>query len=157
MTGRETAALTAYALGAILLAGQAVVHVQQYFSLYHEVRWIGPLFVLEAVVSAVVIAGLAFRRWRPLAALAGVAIAVGALGGLAVSYGRGLFGWQEAGFDTPIELAVICEVGAALFLAAGPALDVAFATRRERPSAERRPLARTASPPQPSRASSVLS
>lgn len=157
MTGREAAALTAYVLGAILLAGQAVVHVQQYFSLYHEVRWIGPLFLLDGVASAVVIAGLALRRWRPLAALAGVAIAVGALGGLAVSYGRGLFGWQEAGFDTPIELAVVCEVGAAFFLAAGPALGLAFATRRERQPAQPRPVARTASPPQPSTASSVRS
>jgi len=72
-------------------------------------------------------------------------------------YGRGLFGWQEAGFDTPIELAVICEVGAALFLAAGPALELAFAARRERPSAQPRQVAQTASPPRPSRAASVLS
>jgi hypothetical protein len=129
-TGREAATVTAYALGAILLAGQAAVHVQQYFALYHEVRWIGPLFLADGIVSAVVIAGLAFRRWQPLAALAGVVIAVGALGGLAVSYGRGLFGWQEAGFATPIKLAVVCEVGAAFFLAAGPALELASATHR---------------------------
>src|SRR6478609_4804018 len=97
-TGREAGVVSAYAIGAILLAGQAAVHVQQYVSLYHEVRWIGPLFLADGIASAVVIAGLAFRRWQPLAALAGLAIAVGALGGLAVSYGRGLFGWQEAGF-----------------------------------------------------------
>jgi hypothetical protein len=35
-----------------------------------------------------------------------------ALGGLVVSYGRGLFGWQEAGFKTPVELVVIFEVAA---------------------------------------------
>jgi len=122
--------VSAYAIGAILLGGQAAVHLQQYFSLYHEVRWIGPLFLADGIASALVIAGLAFRRWQPLAALAGLAIAVGALGGLAVSYGRGLFGWQEAGFATPIKLAVICEAGAALFLAAGPALELALATRR---------------------------
>jgi hypothetical protein len=130
VTGRAAAAVTAYALGAILLAGQAAVHVQQYFSLYHDVRWIGPLFLADGLASAVVLAGLASRRWQPLAALAGLAIAVGALGGLAVSYGRGLFGWQEAGFDTPIELAVISEVGAAFFLAAGLALELSVATRR---------------------------
>src|SRR5258705_11172138 len=88
MTGRETAAVTAYALGAILLVGQAAVHVQQYFSLYHEVRWIGPLFLVDGIASVLVLAGLAFRRWQPFAALAGLAIAVGALGGLAGSYGR---------------------------------------------------------------------
>jgi hypothetical protein len=128
-TGREAAAATAYVLGAILLVGQAAVHVQQYFSLYHEVRWIGPLFLVDGIASVVVIAGLASRRWQPLAALAGVAISVGSLGGLAVSYGRGLFGWREAGFGTPIELAVIGDVGAAFFLAAGPALERAFAMR----------------------------
>ena len=40
-TGREAGVVSAYAIGAILLAGQAAVHVQQYFALYHEVRWIG--------------------------------------------------------------------------------------------------------------------
>jgi hypothetical protein len=36
-----------YALGGVLLAGEAAVHVQQYLSLYHEVRWIGPLFLVN--------------------------------------------------------------------------------------------------------------
>jgi hypothetical protein len=81
-------------------------------------------------VSVVVIVGLAFRRWHPLAALGGVAIAAGALGGLAVSYGQGLFGWQEVGFDTPIELAVITELGTVIALAAALAADTAWLKRR---------------------------
>jgi hypothetical protein len=35
---------------------------------------------------------------------------------LVVSYGRGLFGWQEAGFRTPVAFAVITEVGAVILL-----------------------------------------
>jgi len=129
-TGRETVVLAAYAVGALLLAAQAAVHIQQYITFYHGVRWIGPLFLADAVVSVVVIAGLAFRRWQPITALVGVAVAAGALGGLAVSYGRGLFGWQEVGFATPIELAVISELGAVIVLAAALAADAAWSKHR---------------------------
>ena len=43
----------AYVLGALSLAGEAAVHVQQYASLLHEVRWIGPLFLANAAASVV--------------------------------------------------------------------------------------------------------
>lgn len=130
---REAVVVVPYVLGAILLAGQAVVHVQQYFSVFHEVRWIGPLFLADAVASLVVIAALTIRRWRRFAALAGILIAVFALGSLAVSYGHGLFGWQETGFRTPVELAVISEVGAVVFLAIAIAVSDVSAPRRVRP------------------------
>jgi len=129
---RDAVVLVPYAVGALLLAGQAAVHVQQYVSLFHEVRWIGPLFIADAVASLVVIAALTIRRWRRLAALAGIAIAVFALGSLVVSYGHGLFGWQETGFRTPIELAVISEVGAVVFLAIALAVSDVSAPRRVR-------------------------
>lgn len=107
----------AYALGAIALAGEAVVHVQQYFQLFHEVRWIGPLFLLNAVACVVAIVGVAYPRTREPAALAGIVISVVALGSLVISYGHGLFGWQEAGFRTAILLILIAEIGAVVFLA----------------------------------------
>lgn len=129
-SARETAVLGAYAVGALLLAGQAAVHLQQYATFYHGVRWIGPLFLADAAASVVVLAGLALRRWQPLAALAGIVIAAGALGGLAVSYGRGLFGWQEVGFGTPIEWAVTTELGAVIVLAAALTADIAWSKRR---------------------------
>ena len=59
----------------------------------------------------------------PLAALAGVVISAVALASLVVSYGTGLFGWQEAGFRTPVELAMITEVGAVILLATALTLD----------------------------------
>jgi hypothetical protein len=58
-----------------------------------------------------------------ICALAGIAIAAGALGGLVVSYGRGLFGWQEVGFDTPVEWAVLTEVGTVIVPAAALTAD----------------------------------
>jgi len=124
--------LAAHALGAVLLAGEAVVHVQQYISIFHDLRWIGPLFLADAAGAVAAIAAVAFGRLRQLGALAGVVISIGALGGLVVSYGHGLFGWQEAGFRTPVELAVITEVGAGVFLSTALAASLAPAPRRSR-------------------------
>jgi hypothetical protein len=115
----ETIAVAAFGLGALMLAGEAVVHIQQYFSVVHGVRWIGPLFLANAAASVAAIAGLAYPRTRPLAALAGVVISVAALGSLIVSSGRGLFGYYDGGFRPAIELAVITEVGAVILLSAG--------------------------------------
>jgi hypothetical protein len=56
-----------------------VVHVQQYLSLYHQVPWIGPLFLANAVACIVAIAGLARAPTRQAAALAGIVISVVAL------------------------------------------------------------------------------
>jgi hypothetical protein len=119
--GFNTAAIVAYGLGAAALAVEAVVHVQQFASLFNDVRWIGPLFIANAVAIVVVLAGLAYRRTRILAAAAGVVISAAALGGLIISYGTGLFGWQEAGFRTPTAIAMVSEVAAVILLALGMA------------------------------------
>jgi hypothetical protein len=127
---------TAYALGALLLLGEAAVHLQQFASLFYGVRWIGPLFLANAVASLAATAGLAHPRTRQLAALAGVVISAVALGSLVVSYGQGLFGWQEVGFRTPVALAVITEVGALI------TLSTALTLRRPRTMAAN-PIRRT--------------
>jgi hypothetical protein len=116
--GREAALAAVYAAGALMLAGEAAVHVQQYVVILHAVHWIGPLFLANAAACVAVIAALAVPRARPSAALAGVAISAIALASLVVSYGQGLFGWQEGGFRTPVELAVVTELGAVVLLAA---------------------------------------
>jgi len=117
--------------GAVALAGEATVHVQQYFALFHDVRWIGPLFLANALACGAVIAGLAYGRARDIAALAGVATSAVALTGLIVSYGQGLFGWQEAGFRPIIELTVSFELAAVVLLSAA----LAAASTRARLSA----------------------
>jgi hypothetical protein len=128
----KTVVTGAYMLGALALAGEATVHVQQYTSFIHGVRWIGPLFLVDAIACAVVVVGLALPRTRVLAALFGVITSDVALASLAVSYGRGLFGWHEAGFRTPLEWAVITEFGAVILLTsavAGTALARAHVAR----------------------------
>jgi hypothetical protein len=84
----DALAAAAYALGAISLGGEAAVHVQQYASFLHEVRWIGPLFLANAAACVVAIVGL----------------------------GDGMFGWHEGGFRTAIAIAVITETCAAILL-----------------------------------------
>jgi hypothetical protein len=122
--GGETLVRALYAIGAIALAGEAVVHVQQYVALYHEVRWIGPLFLANAAACVVAIAGLAYRPTRELAAVAGVIVSAVALGSLLLSYAHGLFGWQEAGLPTAVELVLIFEVSAVIMLSAALAAGV---------------------------------
>jgi hypothetical protein len=78
---------------------------------------IGPLFLANAVACIVAIAGLAWAPTRQPAALAGIVISVVALGSLIISYGHGLFGWQEAGWKPAITL--ISEMGAVIFLSGG--------------------------------------
>jgi hypothetical protein len=119
-----------YALGALLLVGEATVHIQQYFWLFHDVSWIGPLFLVNAAACLVTVAGLAYPRTRPLAALAGVVISAAALLSLVISYGTGLFGWQEVGFRAPIALAASFEVGAVVLLSAALAARVALLEAR---------------------------
>jgi hypothetical protein len=108
-----------YAVGAVMLAVEAAVHVQQFVSRFHAVRWIGPLFLANAAGSLLATAGLAHDRTRPVAALAGIVISACALGSLVVSYGTGLFGWMEGGWRTAIALALVSELAAVLTLAAG--------------------------------------
>jgi hypothetical protein len=125
----EALLVLAYSTGAAALAGQAAVHVQQYVAVLHEVRWIGPLFLANAAACAATMVGLAFRPTRQLAALGGVVISALALGGLVVSYGQALFGWQETGFRSPVAIAVITEVVATIALTL--ALAVAAGHPRE--------------------------
>jgi hypothetical protein len=52
--------------------------------------------------------------------LAGVVISALAPGSLVVSYGHGLFGWQEGGFQMAVAIAVATEMCAAILLSAAP-------------------------------------
>jgi hypothetical protein len=124
-TRAQALLVLAYSTGAAALAGEAAVHVQQYVELVHGVRWIGPSFLALAAACAASVVGLAFRPTRQLAALGGVITSALALGGLVVSYGRPLFGWQESGFRTAIAVAVITEVVATIALTFAIALDAA--------------------------------
>src|SRR3954454_2144161 len=107
VAGTELAGPAVLAGGALALAGEAAVHLQQFAVIFHSVKWVGPLFLANAAACLAVVAGLAFRPTRRLAALAGVGISAIALASLVISYGQGIFGWQEAGWRPAIAWAVI--------------------------------------------------
>jgi hypothetical protein len=119
----EATEAVAYILGGLLLATEGAIHAEQYVSLFNGVAWIGPLFVVNAAAAVVVIAGLAYARTRVFAALAGVVVSAGALLSLVVSYGQGLFGWQESGFRTEVAIAALSEAGAVIAFSAALALS----------------------------------
>jgi hypothetical protein len=132
---QSTVAAATFALGACALAVEAAVHIQQYTSLVHGVRWIGPLFLANAAGCIAAIAALAYPTTRRLGALAGVVISAFALAGLVVSYGRkgGLFGWPEGGFRTAIVVAVTSELAAVVLLSTALAAATGLVeTRRDR-------------------------
>lgn len=83
-----------YAAG-LLLVAQAAIHLQQYFAAdFGQVPVIGPLFVVHALL-AVIIAGLIVWRGRRSAAVAGVALSVGAIVALVLAKSGGLFGFSS--------------------------------------------------------------
>jgi hypothetical protein len=78
-----------------------------------------------------------------------VAISAIALASLIVSYGEGLFGWQEAGFRPVVELTVIFEFAAVVLLSAALAavkhrpLGAVTAARASNPVRELRARSRS--------------
>jgi hypothetical protein len=118
---------------AILVTG--AVHLQQYLGDYQEVPTIGPLFLLNAIGSAVIAVGLLLpvERWFAarrrgeiavgLLALGGVAIGLGALVSLYIAETSTLFGFSEGTLETVMWIAIVAEAAAVAVL--GP---VAIAT-----------------------------
>jgi hypothetical protein len=115
-------------LGAIAILAVGAVHLREYFGAdYRSVPTIGPLFLLNAISSAVVAIGLLAPLERilhgrraeltsGLLASAGVAIAAGSLIALFISESGKLFGFSETGYGTAIVLAIIAEALAVVLL-----------------------------------------
>jgi len=117
--------------GALAVLVTGAVHLQQYLGAYHAIPTIGPLFLLNAIGSAAVAAGLLMplERWLGeravgLLALGGMAIALGALISLYIAETGTLFGFSEGTLDTPMWIAIVAEAAAVALL--GP---VAVANR----------------------------
>ena len=111
---------------AILVVG--AVHLQQYLGDYQAIPTIGPLFLLNAIGSAVVALGLLLplERWLVgrrgeiavgLLAAGGVAIALGALVSLYIAETSTLFGFSEGTLETVMWIAIVSEAAAVVLLA----------------------------------------
>jgi hypothetical protein len=114
--------------GALLVVGG--VHLEQYTVAHFSViPTIGPLFLLTVITVGalglfllVPMADVARSRRRlwfdSIAALAGVAVASGALAGLLISEQTPLFGFMEHGYRLEIVIAIAAEVVAIVSLGA---------------------------------------
>lgn len=114
--------------GALAVLAVGAVHLQQYGSGYDQISTIGPLFLLNGIVGAVVGVGLLLPldRWlasrrseavRGLLAAGGVLIAAGSLIALFISETSTLFGFSEDGYSTAVVVAIAAEAAALLLLA----------------------------------------
>jgi FtsH-binding integral membrane protein len=124
---RSALARTALYLGAVAVLATGAVHIQQYYGNgYSTVPTIGTLFFLNFVSALVITAGLVAPLGRvagrhagsirALFAVGGIGLAVLSLVSLFVSESSSLFGFTEFGYRTPIVLAIVAEVAAAVFL-----------------------------------------
>jgi hypothetical protein len=108
-------------LGAITLLVVGAVHLQQYLGNdYSVLPTIGPLFLLNAIGAGIVAVALLapIERMLParqaevaagLLSVVALAIAIGSLVALFIAESRPLFGFMEAGYDTPILIAIASE------------------------------------------------
>jgi hypothetical protein len=136
-------------LGAIAILAVGAVHLQEYLGDgYRSIPTIGPLFLLNAISSAVVAIGLLVplervlhhRRAELVSALlagAGLAIAAGSLVALFISENGRLFGFSETGYGTAIIIAIVAEALAVMLLAPVAALSLKRAASGRAPGMNR--------------------
>ncbi len=103
------------ALAAITLLG-GLVHLQQFLTEFSIIPIIGPMFLVNTVLSAAVAALLILRSER-LWVLAAALLAAGSLGAILISRASGLFGYVSTTFEAPEASAVAFEVTAVLLAA----------------------------------------
>ena len=106
-------ALTATGAGFLVWSG--VIHLMLWSDGYKDIRWIGPLFLLQGIVCIVLAVAIVALRWLALLAIGavtGVATAVGLL----LSVNVGLFGFTESLSVPYAELSLAVEFTAAFVL-----------------------------------------
>lgn len=102
------------AAGLVVVGG--VVHLSLWRGGYRGIPAIGPLFLVNVVVSGLIAARLLFGGGR-LTVIAGMAVAAGSLVALVLSRTVGLLGFMEATWTPRAAQAVAAEVGAVVSLA----------------------------------------
>jgi hypothetical protein len=109
------AVLALTATGAGFLVWSGVIHLMLWSDGYKDIRWIGPLFLLQGIVCIVLAVAIVALRWLALLAIGsvtGVATAVGLL----LSVNVGLFGFTESLSVPYAELSLAVEFTAAFVL-----------------------------------------
>ncbi len=131
-------ALLVVAAVAVFVAG--LEHARLWHRGYAEVEIVGPLFLINAIASAVTVLFLVFDRVA-LFALGAVGICVGSLISIYISHTSHFLQWREAGYDATAKVIVVAEVAGAVLTLAGLA---AGALRHRRVRTSERVVAVTA-------------
>ncbi len=109
------------AIGAVLVAVSAVIHLHLWMQGYKHIHWIGPLFLAQAVAGlGLALAMLIYPRF--VSALLGALYMAATIGGLLTSATVGIFGFHD-GLSVPWATSslVIEAAGLAVLVAAGAA------------------------------------
>jgi stage V sporulation protein SpoVS len=109
------------ALGVLVAGAQ---HARLFHRGYAEVEIVGPLFLMNAIGSTLVVLALIARRvW--LFVLGAVSICVPSLASIAISHSSvGFFGFREGGYDGEALVIVAAEVWAVVFALLAAAVAV---------------------------------
>ena len=124
------------AAATFVLAG-GYIHFDLWRDGYRAIEYIGPLFVANAAVSALLVVALLLRADMRVA-VAGVVFSLGSLVALVLSRTTGLLGFTERGWSDMAVQATTAELGAIVAIALvmvargrpAPALAVVPARRR---------------------------
>lgn len=109
------AVLALTATGAGFLVWSGVIHLMLWSDGYKDIRWIGPLFLLQGIVGIVLAVAIVAFRWLALLAV-GAATGVATAVGLLLSVNFGLFGYTESLSVPYAELSLAVEFTAAFVL-----------------------------------------
>ena len=116
------AALSLLALAALAVAVAGFTHARLFHRGYGSVEIVGPLFILNAIGSTVVVLMLVFGRvW--LFVLGALSIVVPSLVSIYLSHTSGFFGFREGGYDGEMILIVAAEMVATALAVVGAALS----------------------------------
>jgi hypothetical protein len=113
-------AVVLLALAAIAVAVGAFEHARLFHRGYDAVAVVGPLFLLNAIGSAIVIALLALGRVA-LFAIGSLLISIGSLVSIYLSHSSSFFSFSEGGYDTTAKVIVTAEILAVVLTVAAVA------------------------------------
>jgi hypothetical protein len=121
-------------VGAALLAATAVIHLHLWLTGYRSLAWIGPLFLADVVMSAVLALAVlaAPARWLPWAYAAGALLQAGTLGGLLLSVSVGFLGFVET-WAAPLTVPSVAVEGAGAVVLGASAAAELVRSRYRRP------------------------
>jgi hypothetical protein len=126
--------LTIRSVSSGLIAWIGWIHLHLWLDGYRQIPTVGPFFLVAGIAGFLIAAGL--LAWPSLlTGIAGIGLALGALGALIISATIGLFGFMEALSASFVSESIALEIAATLTLCAWIGLELAAEIKRGPPVA----------------------